>query len=358
MKKKYREEIYMENGIEHHKIIPDDDFTLFRYRSDNDYNLKALIRHEFWVTRPDAFNDPYDTSFVVDTKKLIDYLLTVIDNDLIIEYGITKNIKSKNKRYIAKKWIEEIYHSNSDFFKKIFLIASFSENINNEVMWAHYANNGKGFGVEYYYKDIRSLKNIHCQSVSELSKAYINQFEGFRDIFGDIENQNFEQYDAYKVNYKNSKYDATDLIRNAIDVTASLISEPNYSMLDVIKKYHDKSINLFTYDKQKIISDTIVFTKKKNWQYEQEWRLLLPNLLIDISKMDVQHIDIGLIFKPKAIYIGEFCELPTKVILYNHCYTNGIELYQMYSELKNKSYKLKKKQIQKKEMLDLLNDVK
>ena len=356
MKKKYSLEVTKEGTTTVHTINVDGDFTLFIYRPSNDYTLDALVKNDFWVSRPDSFNDPYDTSFVVDSKVLIDHLLEKTTDELLFTYADMRKISTKNKKDIARKWIEELYLENRDFLKKLFLVSCFSENVSNEVMWAHYADNGKGFAIEYYYNDLREIKDFHCSLVDDITKHFLQQIEGYKEIFGDIDTQDYSQYNTYRIIYTNDKYDATDIIKSSIDVMTTLINIENASYLDILKEYKSKGINLFDPKKQKTISDSIVFTKKKIWSYEREWRMLLPNLLVDITKLDRQHYKVGKL-KPKAIYLGEYVKIGTKVNIYNYCYTNGVDLYQMYSKMKKKSYGLSHKQITKKEMVQFLDKV-
>lgn len=357
MKKKYSVNIEKEGSTIVHTLNLDDDLTLYRYRPSSDYALDALVKNDFWVSRPDSFNDPYDTSFVVDSKVLIDYLLTKTDDELIYAYAELRNINSKSKKKIASKWIEELYQENMSFLKKLYLVSCFSENISNEVMWAHYADDGKGFAIEYHYKDLKELKDYHCSVVNNLTNHFVQQIEGFKEIFGSVDSQDFSQYNTYKIIYTNDKYDATEIIKTSIDVMISTFTIEGASYLDVLKEYRTQGIDLFGAEKQKTISDSILFTKKKIWIYEEEWRMILPNVLVDVSKLDRQYYNVGKL-KPKAVYLGEFTKTTTKVNVYNYCYTNGIELNQMYSKMKKKSYGLSYRKITKEEMIEFLDKVK
>jgi len=356
MKKKYSVDVTKDGKTIVHTLNIDDDFTLFRYRPSNNYALDALVKNDFWVSRPDSFNDPYDTSFVVDSKILIEYLLENTDDELIFAYANLRNIASESKKHIARKWVEELYKENMKFLKKLFLVSCFSEDVSNEVMWAHYADDGKGFAIEYHYKDLSEIKDYHCNLVNDLTDRFVQQIDGYNEIYGDIDTKDISQYNTYRIIYTNDKYDATEIIKTSIEVMTSIINIEGATYLDILKEYKTKGINLFDPKKQKTISDSIVFTKKKIWNYEKEWRLLLPNLLVDISKVERQHYKVGKLM-PKAIYLGEFANLSTRVNVYNYCYTNGVELYQMFSKMKKKSYGLSYYRITKKEMVQFLDKV-
>ena len=46
---------------------------LYRYRTPNEYNLKALKENYIWLSSPDKFNDIYDCILNVDSRLLLLY---------------------------------------------------------------------------------------------------------------------------------------------------------------------------------------------------------------------------------------------------------------------------------------------
>ena len=44
--------------------------------------------------------------------------------------------------------------------QKTTVSACFTEKIDNEIMWAHYANNAKGFALEYDYHKLREFGTL------------------------------------------------------------------------------------------------------------------------------------------------------------------------------------------------------
>lgn len=114
-------------------------------------------------------------------------------------------------------------------------IISFTEDYNNPLMWAHYADDHRGFVVEFdftqpFFAD--SIKNINGR---------LSRFE--KDHFGEV----FEFPE--KVDYR----------REMPDFSRSELSAP-----DTINEFHWKKFNR-----------AILFTKSNDWIYEKEQRSIV-----------------------------------------------------------------------------------
>jgi hypothetical protein len=352
--KKYKIETVKTEKLHSHNVTLSDDFSIFRYRPINDYTISALLKDELWATRPDSFNDPYDSSFTVNKTQLRDKLLEIVDDEIILNYGRINNLKPLNRKYIASKWIEDMYYQNMDNLKRLYLIACFSERIDNEAMWAHYSNNGTGFAIEYYYNDLVLLKDEYNNFVKNVSSEFIQHNNELKNFFPTISDTDFSVYNLYPVIYRDTKYDGTELLNDVIGLLPKLIDQQEYTYLDVLKLYLDSGMNIYDNKKQKTFIDSTYFLKKRLWRYEKEWRMLVPNLLIDVTKINQVHQYIGKI-RPKAIYLGEYASLATKTIVYNYCYTKGVPLFQMKSIISNLKYNLQSIEICEQSMKDFLN---
>lgn len=88
---------------------------LFKYFPLNLYSIDGLLRSYFHLSNPGDFNDPFDCNV-----NLAENINTV---------GIMKTVKRNIFRNIG--------------------ICSFSETIDNHLMWAHYTNNYNGFVLEF-----------------------------------------------------------------------------------------------------------------------------------------------------------------------------------------------------------------
>jgi len=329
-----------------------EELPLFRYRSPSEQNFDALLKNEFWMSRADSFNDPYDSSFVVDIGELSKYTENKIEKNVLLNYATEINLKTKNIKKISKAWVENTYWQNVNSMKHIALVACLSEKNNNEVMWAHYAQNGEGFCVEYYYIDIFNIKKRYCndfkqQSINIYSKSPELSF--YYDLVKNIKYDDFSQYKLSKVIYSNDKYNFTAFNKKYIDMLSGL-SEMNLSEM------YQKSIELGMSENLKIkdrASDTIYFAKNKIWKYESEWRFILPSMPLEVALDSGKHKCVQYI-KPRAIYIGEFAKLTTRIAIYAYCFNNKVELYEMHSVLLNNSLKLKPKKIKERKIAEFL----
>ena len=264
--------------------------SVYRYRKITDYSIKELINDEFVLSRLNLQNDPYEGKAYYDLNKIKDFFL---------------NNPNYLKTYNEKKWyrlyedIKDDYIINNsgnninNQISRLSYIASLSYDHSNEVMWSHYANNGKGFVIEY---DLDLLEEM-AYSIG-------------KTIFtGDI-------------NYIYKRIDNTDLI------------------ISILKLYLNSNIS----EEEKLASynsfKQLLFTKSNKWQYENEYRIAL----IDFENK-LEHINLFNI-KPKAIYLGENINLSDKITLISICKDKNIDLYTMESNsFKSRDFKLYRKKI-------------
>ncbi len=126
-------------------------FAIFRYRRPNKYSLESLKKDEFWLSRPDKFNDSSDSTFYIDfeviSKKICEY---------IYETEEARNISTRARKDIREMAKRQFGNLNDDLKRNIG-VACFSEEMNNQSMWASYAEDSKGFVIEYSYLDIVSF---------------------------------------------------------------------------------------------------------------------------------------------------------------------------------------------------------
>lgn len=119
--------------------------TLFKYRADEQRDIDALKENKVWIGRATFLDDDEDARFRV---KDVDAVCSVID---IIA---AKDEKFKNPKY--KRDVSTIAETS----KRDSLVCSFSETAENEYMWENYANEYKGFCIEYDFVELQNLNNL------------------------------------------------------------------------------------------------------------------------------------------------------------------------------------------------------
>lgn len=280
--------------------------SIFRYRGISNNSLNALINDELYVSVPTQFNDPFDSCFTYDLENVTNAFLnnTFFLKNMYIysyyqenrtkpsedeissairEFGLQKNdIKS----FLSQQCIKALKLLRDEFY-----IGCFSKNFDNTILWAHYADCGKGFVIEYDEKDIEAaVKNY-------FKKIHYNR-------------QSFSIYDVvYDGNSISNDKLMIDILESFSDFLVSTISNPN--------------VKRFRYEPTEEALKQIFLHKLSGWSYEKEKRIILPNT--NLSRL---FDSVGKI-KPKAIYLGVNVIENNKYLIQKYCQENDILLFQM-----------------------------
>lgn len=257
------------------------------------------------------FNDAFDYRCRNVPKILYKYF-ELLDNQFCRE-SITNNcekIKQKNERefqalenglvwmptfnnlndpfefkavYLDKKSLEEQGWQIGEIerllngIKTLFLLTSFSENLtNNMPMWTHYANNHKGFCIEY-----RTINPKYIYPIS---------------------------YEAEKIAIASS---LTQMITKFISYGGSNIPK------------NDPELRYYYY-----IMYHMSIMKHKSWEYEKEYRAIYYNLRAQNSGDLVSLSDLGL--EAAKIYIGVDCSKENKNRLLHIAQKLKCEIHEMF----------------------------
>lgn len=317
-KKKFFSKVILNNINllnEKNKNLPD---YLFKYYAPTSGNILDIKNKRLWLSHPKQFNDPFDCNIGYDKEKyekqcLINYIdesnfIESNDNSFIITLNEKKRIirsntdeytywdSDKENYYDAKEKILDT--KNKDFRIKVYqYLANKTKEADNKikiikdinirvacfskldkyddfhkqiVMWSHYADNHKGFCVEY---DLSSLKKEISLTCNE-SDFYNNKKDEYF-----LENINLLVkaglfpivYSANRVNIPKTK-----LARIKLDKSGELIHDTNLDEL-VYKTF---------------------IVKSANWNYEKEWRVILDGNICEYFDNKIPFPFI------KKIYIG------------------------------------------------------
>lgn len=178
-------------------------------------------------------------------------------------------------------------------------IACLSENIKSPLMWAHYANNHKGFAIAYDFRgnNISQCANCMNRSCSNIKLATI-----------------------YPIIYSDNRFDATQYGKWYVEQYMK----------------HCLGINIDAIYKDELIYTKAALYKSNDWKYEDEWRILCSTPNIQIEQQDCYPIN----KKPVAIYFGSQISDVHKKILMHLADEKGILKYQMFVEDYNGKYEL------------------
>ncbi|PSV29284.1 DUF2971 domain-containing protein [Photobacterium sp. GB-72] len=106
---------------------------LYKYFSFNENSLSCLINNEIWASKPTEFNDPFDSILTIDFEN--------------------KKINSLFNEYVEHK-----------------AISCFSKNMDNILMWSHYADCHRGFCIGI---DCLELENSKIMVEVKYSESFL-----------------------------------------------------------------------------------------------------------------------------------------------------------------------------------------
>lgn len=309
--------------------------NLYRYRAINENNINALIENKFLLTKPTLFNDPFDSLLFVDRQKIVESLNSESDIDVIeklkndsnfreeqvkllgkefvdrhlelnsFESKAEKEIYTRLSKEISEKFIDKIIEESLKSLKQSSLVACLSEDYSSILMWSHYADNHRGFALNYDFNERFSIET---------------------EIAG-IKATEFADKKIFPVRYSNQRYDATYYVEFHF-------IENHFRQLgiDFKQPFFDK---LFYYK--------ILMFKSLDWSYEKEWRIIKQtNLNYVDNKPNIEFIDN---ITPKEILLGTNVSEEYKKKLKNISKEKNIPIYQMKLETFNKEYKLTKEDV-------------
>lgn len=165
--------------------------------------------------------------------------------------------------------LTQLHENVEEEINRNFVIACFSESYKNELLWSHYAEKHQGICVEY---DFSRLFSSNSEDV-------------------------FKLLHLYQVIYSDD--------RPCIPLTVGIKGELQYVLKEGTYKRTDKIIALLT--------------KSKVWQYEKEWRLIMPSL-------EYKFLDFPIISR---IYLGAKISEENKKSMKELASRKNIELCQM-----------------------------
>lgn len=290
---------------------------IYRFRSINDNNLNALLNDELFVAVPTTFNDPFDSCFSYDINiiansfkskpnklnKLFAYSYYQKHKVKLNEDEINAGVETiKGSDYSLRLFIKEQCEDALMRLRREYYVGCFSKNVDNTTLWAHYADSGKGFAVQY---DNDALIN--------LTNSYFKKKHYSRKIFG-----------VYSVVYNDVLIMNNELMIDILESFSDL----------VLLMLEDHRVTRFRYELTEQNLNEIFLHKSSNWSYEEEARIILPN-----TNLNNKHESIGKI-KPKAIYLGANIEPHNKYLITRMCKEKNLTCYQMEIDYSNGNRKL------------------
>ncbi len=253
---KYKDE-YIPKTLYKYCSLLDEKYVNFS--SENKLKLDSLRDGKLWVSNYKQFNDPFE------------FKILTLDIDRLKE----------------TEWEIDKLQNFLEIFKCRTLITCFSSKIDDNMpMWAHYANNHKGYCIKYSVLNPRLI---------------------------------------YQVQYEPKR------IKSAV-VPTMIFNEIAKSYNQGLKKPTDEFYKYFAHFYMSFCC------KHDFWDYEEEYRLLYENI-DEINGKSISLSNVGL--KIEAIYIGYKCEENYVEELTNIGFEIGCEVYRMDFDEYDENFKLK-----------------
>ena len=295
---------------------------LYKMRAMTDRAIDALENDKIYLTRADFFNDPYDCFLSFDSERLKSAIKRNLSDEsmdsFVSRYGLsfpTGNgnpgiddyfctFKSKRDEFFDKcsvnlSDITEELQTNT-------YVASLTESIHSPVMWAHYADNHKGFAIEYEFR-----KEMFFPQPMIVPNESFNWY-GWRTLL--------------PVYYSDLRQDGT-----ALAEWLSLCKWTNF-----LYGEDKRDLDMSVYLSDMLLKTKLCLQKSSEWAYEHEWRLMIthnwPNYIGAIST----HI----FYPPSGIFLGDRISEQDSSCLIAIAKKKKIPVYRMYINQAGKEYKM------------------
>lgn len=166
---------------------------LFKCRGFTKYAITNFIEKTVYCASPDTFNDPYECALQANFYfgNDLDDLLSQAAGELdIVQLETLKGVVES--RY--EKMSNEVSLAFRSKMMEIYKICSLSERIDSILMWSHYAEDHKGFAMEYDFHQlprrdmyVRSLWPVlYDAGMLDVSHLFAGEDrpEDFNNLFG------------------------------------------------------------------------------------------------------------------------------------------------------------------------------
>lgn len=183
---------------------------LYQYQPNRENRRQSLANSKIWLGSPEHFNDPYDCLFSFN-----DFLVQAAAHE-----RLAKKFNGVDEQMLAaglsksSSLVSSALSTIRGWREELCKVSCFSENPRSLLMWGHYADNHRGFCVEY---------DVQRTDAEQMRKK------------------------MYPVIYCDKPYDLTPWGISLVN--GSNIFNPQWPTLALIFKF-------------------------KDWEYEQEWRAL------------------------------------------------------------------------------------
>lgn len=186
---------------------------IFKYFSINVNTLKVLLNNELYFTNPFDFNDPFDCQFNLELVAN-----SIAERSFYDKLNLNENEMELFNAYFKKG----ISNGLDNIFNKKLLdmigVTCFSEDVDNFLMWSHYADSHKGICLKFDWK----IHEDYFQGDKVIYKSKLPTIKYSSDI--KFRNQ-IKRIVTTKLKYWNYENE----IRSVIDIGKSRKRNPSFN---------------------------------------------------------------------------------------------------------------------------------
>ena len=289
---------------------------LYRYRPVTMRSLDALRTNKLYFSTANYYDDPFDTFIHVDLAELQRTMEQVnrgtINEEQIFQYikaaltsllgtevqdemlsGSIKQLIANLLKAEFRSQIMSYFRNIRNEIKKDIWTVCFSENGFNEVLWLKYAQQHKGFVIQY---DMTKPEKIFCGTYEKCNACGLPQVGT----------------PLYPVMYSDTHYNGTRFAQFIVACTymGVIPGSPIYSVLD-------SAMGGMNWERERIS-----LIKKKCHEYDKEWRLILNGPMKGPVMREWQ---------PEAVILGLNIETAERNLVISSAREAGVgKIYQTY----------------------------
>lgn len=237
---------------------------IYRYRPVTVNNIDALQNNKLYFSKSSYYDDPFDTYLHIDYKNIYQQLIRTENTKKVVVNVFKQICKSKGvPEQVIESKVEQFYNASTEqlfhvlvsfltseiqpLIRNTSMSVCFSESGLNESMWLKYADQYKGFCLEY---SLQNDENLLCGKQEKCKNCGINKFGT----------------PLYPMCYSETRYDATKYAYNLAHEYFLRNVYPDMSAQAIISQ-----LDPCIWEKEKA---TLI--KSKCHEYDAEWRMILP----------------------------------------------------------------------------------
>lgn len=258
---------------------------LYKYVSLSNWDFENIFNEQLFLRTATFFNDVFDSApyYIEEVFNII--LKKHIEEDgMHLPESLDLKTQSIDEKFnIYRRYFRNLWDTS---FQDSALISCFTEDNQSNIMWAHYGDIYKGAIIEYDASELIEAAKKHLLDLKH--KGMFNHPDEILKRGPMLE----------KVRYSEYRSDISNDLLKAHNLVIKYGEPEDYND----PKYDELKLN---YDVYKNQQRAMFLIKAKEWSYENEWRLIIPNYFPEkVNPYSSKGKTVTINIKPKAVILG------------------------------------------------------